>query len=279
MSDPRQMQTGFEHASRCIKGARDYQEDFSVFVAPPGSEQPASGSPTCAPGDLLAVLADGMGGHVGGKCASSTACNRFSTAYCELSGPPGQRLQDSLTASNQAIAEKVAHDPLLDGMGCTLIAAAFGAAGLRWVSVGDSLLLFYRRGALQQLNEDHSLAPMIDDLEKQGKISKAQARNHPQRHLLTSYLGGQEIERIDLRMEPFSLFPGNGAPGDCLIIASDGLQTLKYSEIAQIVGRTQAAGPNAVADALITAVEAAGDPYQDNTSIMVACPKLTASGQ
>jgi len=267
------MPTHFSYASRAIQGARNYQEDACVFVTLPGLDQPGAWPPTLSPHALLAVLADGMGGHVGGAIASNTACNSYVSSFCQLPGVLSARLRNALLASNRAIAEKVKRDPAMNGMGCTLIGAAFGASGLNWVSVGDSLLLLFRRDTLQQLNEDHSLAPMIDELAKQGSITKAEARDHPRRHLLTSVLTGHEIEIIDLRMEAFSLFPG-----DCVIVASDGLQSLELGEIAQIMQKTHRNTPDTIAEALIRAVEKAEHPFQDNTTIMVVQPHVTPMG-
>ena len=267
------MPTHFTYASRAIQGARDYQEDACVFVTLPGLDQPGAASPTLSPQTLLAVLADGMGGHVGGAIASNTACNSYLSSFCQLSGDPNTRLQNALQASNRAIAEKVKRDPKMNGMGCTLIGAVFGASGLSWVSVGDSLLLLFRRDTLQQLNEDLSLAPMIDDLAKQGSMTEAEARGHPRRHLLTSVLAGRDIEKIDSRTEAFSLFPG-----DCVIGASDGLQSLEHREIAQLMQDTHRDTPDAIAEALIWAVEKAEDPFQDNTTLMVVQPHVTPIG-
>ncbi len=272
MSASRSSHRYFEHASRAIKGSRHYQEDYCDIVTLPAAEPSDAATAALQPEALLAVLADGMGGHAGGDVASSTACKRFLSAYMENSGKTGTRLLRALQASREAIAEKVSEDRSLLGMGCTLIGALFAVDGLRWVSVGDSLILLYRQGTLQRLNEDHSLAPCVDDLARQGKLTMAEARTDPRRHLLTSYVGADEIEKVDLRYEPFPLLAG-----DCVIVASDGIESLGNNEIAQILEANRHSTAERIAEALIAAVEQAGNPYQDNATLVVVRPRSPSS--
>jgi len=114
------------------------------------------------------------------------------------------------------------------------------------------------------LNEDHSLAPQIDELAAAGKISWEAAQADPRRHYLRSALTGSEIELIDRSRRPLAL-----EPGDVVILASDGIQTLPQAAILEAVQQCAAPGPEAIAEALIAAVAAAGEPYQDNTTVVV----------
>lgn len=238
----------FVHASRASKGARNYQEDASAVRQ--GSDL------------LLAVLADGMGGHAGGALASGLACMFFMEALRKSSGEVPARLADALEMANAAIAHEAAKNPALNGMGCTLVGTAFGPQGIEWVSVGDSPLYLVRQGELAILNEDHSLAPEIDKLAAMGRISEADAKADPRRHFLRSALTGGEIDLIDRSHRPLSL-----QAGDLVILASDGIHSISHSQIARLV--TEAPTPDEGADALLSAVEAAGDPHQDNTTVVV----------
>jgi protein phosphatase len=251
----------FEHASRAIQGARSYQEDTALVW--PGTDpfRPAGKEGVC--GELLAVLADGMGGHAGGAIASRMACESFIAAYMASEGETPSRLVGSLDAANGAIAEKVRSNPALAGMGSTLIGVAFSDAGIEWVSVGDSPLMLFRRGELAVLNEDHSLAPELDRLAAAGKISLEAARRDPRRHMLRSAVTGDELDLVDVSRKPLKM-----APGDYVLLASDGLQTLETEEIERIVSAYGEDGPSAVVGALIRAVEAIRDPHQDNTTVV-----------
>jgi serine/threonine protein phosphatase PrpC len=247
----------FDHATRASQGARSYQEDSAAIslgaAASPGGHA-----------ELTVVLADGMGGHAGGALASSTACQVFLRAYATSAGPVPARLDEALQLSNSAISACVDENPALNGMGCTLIGAEFGSAGLEWISVGDSPLFLLRKGEIVLLNEDHSLAPEIDKLAESGKISWEAARADPRRHFLRSAVTGAEIELIDRSRRPLAL-----EAGDVVILASDGIQTLTQATIAQVAEANTGRGAAAVADALLQAVDAAHDAYQDNATVVV----------
>ena len=174
------MTTVYDLAGEAIQGARDYQEDFCDFAI-------SGRDSAVAPGiihledeqELLAVLADGMGGHAGGAEASSLACQSFIAAYKGTRGMPQERLAAALAACNHAIAKRVQLDMSLDGMGCTFLGVLLDANGMRWISVGDSRLYLYRNGKLEHINEDHSMAPILDKLVEQGKMVADEAEHHP----------------------------------------------------------------------------------------------------
>ena len=257
----------FRHASRAILGARDFQEDACAFAFPDArAVYFTTSGKVNGTGDLLAVLADGMGGHVAGAEAARTACRGFIEAYTE-EREAADRLKAALERSNAAIGSAVSSNPRLEGMGSTLLAVAFGETGLTWVSVGDSPLYLFRDKRLYQLNQDHSLAPVLDQLAAKGEIDEAAALQHPRRHHLRSALTGASIELVDLREEAFAL-----KPSDWVLLASDGIETLEPGLIADILAHYGDAEPDAVTRALIEAVEAMDNPAQDNTTIMAVKP-------
>jgi protein phosphatase len=254
----------FHHASRASQGARPYQEDASAVWPGPGALVPSVKAHPPEGTSIVAVLADGMGGHAGGELASTTICGMFLAHFLGSEGDGRARLAPSLAAANTAIGAKVAANPSLSGMGATLVGVTIGEEGLSWVSVGDSPMYLYRSGELVQLNEDHSLAPVIDRLAAQGKISFEEARLDPRRHYLRSAVTGEEIELIDAPKRPLKI-----EPGDVVLIASDGIHTLEPDEIGQLVSVHVTDGPGAIANALVSAVDAMGEPHQDNTTVVV----------
>jgi PPM family protein phosphatase len=251
----------FDCAVQATRGARDYQED-AALVWPDGMAL-AHGIPAPAH-HLLAVLADGMGGHAGGALASRTVCDHFLTSYQRHGGTTVDGLLDALAAANEAIAGKVADNPLLSGMGSTLVAVVFSPGGINWVSVGDSPLLLWRRGEIALLNEDHSLAPDLDRLAAAGKMTASEARRDPRRHMLRSAVTGDDIDLVDISRKPLVL-----EPGDYVILASDGLQSLDNAEIERIVSAYGADGAKSVASALIRTIDQLREPHQDNATVVV----------
>lgn len=244
-------------AARATVGARSGQEDaYSVWPAE-GPLKPAGEK------GMLAVLADGMGGHRGGAVAGQTACATFTQAFAGAQMPVEQRLDMALQVSNEAIADAVDQNAGLKGMGCTLIGAWLDDNGLRWTSVGDSLLLLYRFPDVIRLNEDHSLGSYLDEQARRNEISVEEARGNRHRNALRSALTGSKIDLIDLRGEPLELLAG-----DWILLASDGIASLEGDELADIMYRLRDASPEDMAQTLIAAVEAKSVPEQDNTTVI-----------
>src|SRR5262245_46531167 len=245
-------------AARATVGGRSGQEDaFRLWpgegVVPPKAEG----------GGLLAVLADGMGGHTGGAIAGQTACRTFAEVFASSNAPPEARLKAALQASNEALAKGVEQNAALKGMGCTLVAAWIDHLGMRWTSVGDSLLLLYRLPDVIRLNADHSLGSFLDEQARQNKITRSEARRNRNRNALRSALTGAKIDLIDLRAEPLEL-----RPGDWVLLASDGICSLPGDEIADVAYRLRQSTPEEMAEGLIAAVTQKGIVDQDNATVV-----------
>ncbi|MEM9717362.1 MAG: protein phosphatase 2C domain-containing protein [Pseudomonadota bacterium] len=247
----------FDTASVSIQGKRDYQEDAVIcdFI---------EGSPTG-----FAVVADGMGGHAAGDRASQIAidtafqdlrCLRTSDASDE---PPHRQLRSMLDRANGKIKDHSQNDPATVGMGTTFVATLINDDKLHWISVGDSPLYLYRSGVLQQINQDHSLAPQIDLLVASGLMSPEDGRNHPDRSVLTSVLVGDEIPKVDCPSDPIGLMSG-----DILIVASDGLQTLDHADIEATLKDCCNLPSSDIASRLLVELNAFADPEQDNASFV-----------
>ncbi len=214
---------------------------------------------------LLLVVADGMGGHEGGEIASGLAIQTFADCFeFNTTGELPKRLKLALLMANEVLAEQVRLDPELDGMGTTLVAAHISEAGLHWVSVGDSLLLLCRQGEIQRLNQDHSMAPVIERRFQAGKITREQADNDPDRNMLLAVLTG--LNSPDMMDCPNSAYPL--LAGDQIIVASDGLQSLSMDEITAVLGK--GLSPQVCVEALLRDVAGKADPQQDNTTVQLA---------
>lgn len=249
----------FTHACWATQGTRERQEDSSL-VWRPGTA--SGGEERSQP--ILAVLADGMGGHVSGETASRLACDGyvqvFSAEYSDLA----QRMEESLTASNEALTGAIRDNGALKGMGSTLIAGYLDEEGLRWVSVGDSALLLYRNGTLRQLNADHSVGAMLDKQVDAGLIEPTIAKNDPRRRALRSALTGGAIALRDCEFNAYPL-----EAFDWVILATDGLEALSGDEIASVIHEHEHAAADVVAESLIDAVEQKREQHQDNATVIV----------
>jgi protein phosphatase len=240
-------------AEKADVGERSAQEDYSVFQVGPNGEE------------LLAILADGMGGHSGGQVASHKAVNAFQATFRAYpSGSVATKLGVSLNQANTELSNAVRDEGHLDGMGCTLVGTHFSEEGLQWISVGDSPLFLYRGGALRRLNADHSMAPVIEESVRRGSITRQDALSHPDRHALRSAVTGTDITLIDTSITPVSLLQD-----DVVILASDGLLTLSDKEICSVIQGKLGSSARDISHALISAVAAKKKPRQDNTTVQV----------
>jgi serine/threonine protein phosphatase PrpC len=217
------------------QGSRAYQEDSWALRR-------------LGDGALLAVLADGMGGHAGGAVASRLVVGAFLMAI-----ERGGSLGDALNSANAAVGEAARRDPALENMGTTLVAVVAQDDEVRWISVGDSPLYRATRGQLERLNADHSMVPQIEALAERGIITAEEAARHPGRHTLREAVMGNPLTLIDEGRRGLE-------PGDRLLVCSDGIETLAHAEIAR-------EAPNS-AQALIDAVLAAGVSGQDNVTVI-----------
>lgn len=231
-----------------IPGGRDYQEDaFQVLSTPKG---------------VLLVLADGMGGHVGGARASELAVATFVARFEKLESTVADCMREALEAANMAIAEEAASDPRLSEMGCTLVACLIDADQAYWISVGDSPLWCLRDGELIRLNEDHSMKPLLQDMVALGRMSEQEMLEDPRVNQLRSALIGEELPLIDQNEQPFVL-----QADDRLLLASDGLESLDETQIAELTAVHES--PSKTVASLLAAIEDLARPGQDNTTALV----------
>jgi len=214
----------------------------------------------------LFVVADGMGGHRGGKQASEMAVSTIEE-HCAGAAPDADfeagvsRLVDAVREANRRIVERARRDADLERMGTTIVGLLLDGAGCGAViHVGDSRLYRLRDDLLELLTADHTV---VSDLLRNSEISAAEASSHPYRHVLTRALGAApevsvDVQRVDVR------------PHDLYVLCSDGVSgMLAEDEIARIL-LAHRDDPQAVCRELVAAANGAGG--KDNaTAIAVAC--------
>jgi len=248
------MKVEFDIASDQIDGARDYQED-AYMVNQLGE---ADNGDLCS----LIIMADGMGGHAAGNVASNMVVATFNKTF-QANFPTtevAEVLTDALNRSNDQIRASVKETPALRGMGCTMVTAYVQDSNLYWVSVGDSHLYLIRDRELIKQNADHSYGAYLDMMKEQGMEIDEQAGMS--RNMLMSAMTGEEISSIDVSETPIKL-----RPGDRVIVASDGLDTLGAGAIIQYSSWSTTA--KECVYALLKAVEDANKINQDNTTLIV----------
>lgn len=238
-------------------GAREEQEDsYGICYEYWPSD---SAHPECF------ILADGMGGHVGGAIASQTAVDAVKLSISESKVFDNRTLIDSLSVANSSIAECLSVNPEFEGMGTTLLVTSFVDGRLLWLSVGDSPLFgVNNRFELTRLNADHSMKPVLDSLVEMGDLDPESDEYRQQSSQLRTAVLGDEIELYELNEAGVAL-----SDWKYFVMASDGLETLSQNQMARVIKKYSKKGPGAIALGLIDAVDAMHKKKQDNVTVIV----------
>ena len=176
----------------------------------------------------LFVVADGMGGHNAGDYASSHA---VSVVVEEIRQDrdfnPVKVIRHAIESANREIIEQAQKDEKLNGMGTTMVVSTIVGQYAYVANVGDSRLYVANR-ELQQITRDHSL---VQEMVRMGEISAEEARNHPDKNIITRALGAErtvDVDFFDLKLEPESV----------ILMCSDGLSNMvEDSRIKEILSR------------------------------------------
>jgi protein phosphatase len=162
----------------------------------------------------LFVVADGMGGHVGGEIASASTIDRLK-AMAEAGTVNPKAIEKALA---RAVKDIASHPEATDdGTGTTLTGVYLDTSGesAHWVTlnIGDSRVYLVREGAIIQITTDHSV---VQELIASGRLSPEEAENHPYGNVITRAVGPSEGVTPDyVRLDV--------AHGDRFVICSDGL--------------------------------------------------------
>lgn len=183
-----------------------------------------------AAGVRFAIVADGMGGHLGGDVASAMAVlhigHDFEHTNFEKVEPIISWLVTELQKENQHILNKSKQYPDLSGMGTTFVAVIYFQNEFIIANIGDSRAYLMRHDVLTQLTEDHSL---VNELVKQGALSPEDARHHPQKNVITRTLGVSAEATADVTVRCSEY-------GDYILLCTDGLTNMVTdAEIATIL--------------------------------------------
>ncbi len=206
---------------------------------------------------FLFALADGLGGHSSGEVASALGLEVLAREMTRAAGGGAalRNLKRAVQQANLEIYQKSITVPELHRMGTTLTASVLMGGTLAAAHIGDCRLYLLRDGALSQLTRDHT---SVQEQVEYGILSPEEARTHPDRHRITSYLGHDLITSVDtLKLDIRA--------GDILVQCSDGIHDiLSDPEMRELLRK----GPEAACRAAIQRSLDAGGP--DNMSLQVA---------
>jgi PPM family protein phosphatase len=162
----------------------------------------------------LYVVADGMGGHIGGEIASASTVERL-TGVVEQGTVTPKTIEKALA---RAVKDIASHPETTDdGTGTTVTGLFLDLTGAEphWVTlnIGDSRVYLLRDDALVQVTTDHSV---VQELVAAGRLSPEEAENHPYGNVITRAVGPSDSVRPDyVRLDVLD--------GDRFVVCSDGL--------------------------------------------------------
>lgn len=169
-------------------------------------------------GQLLALVADGMGGHRAGDVASALALDFIKghwekTAEAISHAEAEHWLQETIKQANKHLLSYAGEHPECRGMGTTIVATLCMSEFAAIAHVGDSRCYLLEESGLTQVTKDHSL---VNELVRQGEISEEEAAVHPRKHVLLQALGTEETVESETKMIEWR-------SGNIVLLCSDGL--------------------------------------------------------
>ncbi len=190
----------------------------------------------CNQEEKLFLIADGIGGHVSGEIASKMAINSIEEFVVrsrteDITWPIPYRKELSLeqnrllaaaTVANHKIRGLASQNPMMKGMGTTLVGFLIEGNLLAVINIGDSRLYRIRDDHIEQITQDHTVAGVM---ERMGLITKEESSCNPQKHILTSALGIEPLKNIKV-----DLFPAEIRANDLFLLCSDGLYDMLSNE-------------------------------------------------
>ena len=259
---------------------RDLNEDRFYYKVVQSSDEGPLG---------LFIVADGMGGHLGGEIASQWTIGTLKRELAPLFRPQDpsvtrrldgeplavmgsgvtvrldetdlvRLIEHAVERANQVLlgyARK--HTAEAGDMGSTLTLAVIEDDRLTVAQVGDSRAYLWRAGELTRLTEDHTVPGA---LLKQGKLTPEEAHDHPHRHVLYRSLGLKPGIEVDIY--PSIVLQ----PGDMLLLCSDGLWDMVHPDSRLAAFLTAEGDLRTTVRRLVDAANEAGG--EDNVTVVLA---------
>jgi serine/threonine protein phosphatase PrpC len=229
---------------------RDLNEDVACCIHP-------ADLPLLRLKGVLAIVADGMGGHPEGEVASRIAVDSLVRAYYDSPSGPELALREAFAAANGAIRENSSAQPDSKRMGATCTAVALLPGSAIFGHLGDTRLYLLHRGKMRQLTEDQT---RVMNMVKQGLLSREEARNHEDRNVILQALGQRPSVEAAQWGAPFRT-----EIGDQFILCSDGLYDLvRDEEISEFLLQRE---PDAACRDLVSLAKSRGG--YDNISVVL----------
>ena len=215
----------------------------------------------------LAVVADGMGGHVGGDVASASTVLDLAPLDASGYASPATVLPDEIQNANLILNDLVHASPKLAGMGTTCTAMLLAGETIHVAHIGDSRAYRFKDDTFEQISVDHTFVQRLVD---EGRLDPSEAESHPHKNVLMRVLGD-----VDASPE-LDISALDAAPGERWLLCSDGLTAVVPPSVIEQKLRHRA-DLQTVADELVELTLSGGAP--DNVTVVVLEVQQAAEGE
>lgn len=234
-------------------GARHEQQDrWGIFQSP--DQQ-----------GLLAILADGMGGHLDGALGAQLVVDEAQKFFQDPTAP----LRDDPLAALEHLCQRM-HETInsqSETARSTVVMAWIETDQAYWLNIGDSRLYHFRAGERLMRTRDHSAVQLLMDL---GEIDESEMATHPAQNRLYRCLGGEDRPKPDLGQIAIQA-------GDLLALCSDGVW--EHTTEAEIWDAAHASNPAAAAQLLTAQAALRGGATADNATLILLRADAAVNGQ
>ena len=205
----------------------------------------------------MAVVADGLGGHLAGEVASRLVVDTLAETTRSLPMQRPERwLRQAFHAANLAVYDHARENPDAFNLQSTATALLLSADQVSIGHVGDCRAYRVRNGTAEVFTTDHTRAMEMTRLRI---ITPEQARWHPARSQLTRSLGAEVMVHVDVARQSLQV-------GDTWVVCSDGV----WSEVSRVDIADAVAGAHPEAAAQALARVAVDREASDNVTVVVA---------
>lgn len=181
------------------------------------------------------MVADGMGGHNAGEVASKMTTMLIKDSIIQKFDPRltytecGEMIRRAFIDANAEIYEYARHHKEAEGMGTTASLGFVYKNKLITAHVGDSRVYTVTPERIEQITTDHSY---VQELLRLGTITEEDAKNHPQKNIITRAIGTDQTIKVDINIRDYS--------GETVFICSDGLSNLVSDEqIFEVINQNE----------------------------------------
>jgi serine/threonine protein phosphatase PrpC len=208
---------------------------------------------------LLMVVADGMGGHVGGEIAAQIVVRLMVERFQQEARPvirnPHQFLEETMLRAHAALGHYAHQLSMLESPRTTCVACVIQGSHAYWAHAGDSRLYLFRNGQVVTQTRDHS---KVQYMVEQGLITQQAAATHPDRNKVYSCLGGILEPVIDISRRT------RVEQGDLFLLCTDGVWGVMSDR--ELIRSLCGLPLLAAAPLLLQEAERRGGPEGDNLS-------------